>query len=111
MQYWNARAGTGTSAKTLVEGMVSIQSEGGEVWYRNWRIKLLPEDPLYDSLYGPPTNLAKAPQAAREGRRQASPYRLGFDGTTLSILSGGRPVATLTGRRVEGPSPQGLLKP
>lgn len=100
MQYWNPRAGTGTSAKSLVEGMVSIQSEGGEVWYRNWRIKLLPEDPLYASLYNPVT---LAPKPAN-GSRAAS-LRLGFDGKTLSVLSDGRPVATLTGRLLDAPLP------
>jgi len=56
MEYWNPRIATTTNAnaviKTLTEGMLSVQSEGGEVWYRGWRIKLLPQDPLYASLYG-----------------------------------------------------------
>lgn len=110
MEYWNPRIATTTDAnavsKTLTEGMVSVQSEGGEVWYRGWRIKLLPEDPLYKDLYTP-TTLA-APRLVRKGPER---YTLGFNGATLTILSEGRPVLDLSGRRIEGVLPEGALKP
>lgn len=42
MEYWSPRIATTTNAnavsKYLTEGMVSIQSEGTTVWYRNWRV-------------------------------------------------------------------------
>jgi hypothetical protein len=100
MQYRNPRMAPRNNAnqiiKHLTEGMLSVQSEGTPVWYRNWRIMLLPEDPLYASLY-PTTLIKKAPEA----ERSKTSYRLGFDGSTLSILSEGRPASTLTGRRLE----------
>jgi hypothetical protein len=99
MEYWNPRIAKTTDAnsvvKTLASGMVSVQSEGGEVWYRGWRIKLLPEDPLYASLY--PTSLLQAPQPVRKA---AERYTLGFNGSTLTILSQGRAVSTVTGRKM-----------
>ncbi len=79
--------------KYLVEGMLSVQSEGTEVWYRNWKIKLFPEDPLYEELY--PVwirNRALAPkdQVGRTG--------LSLQGGVLRLLSEGRPLS-LDGRR------------
>lgn len=110
MEYWNPRIATTTDAnavsKHLTEGMVSIQSEGTTVWYRNWKIKLLPEDPLYASLY-PGTTLT-APQAARQA---PEPPRLGFNGSVLTILSKGRPASTLTGRRLDAVSRDRLMNP
>jgi hypothetical protein len=110
MQYWNPRIAKTTDAnavvKTLVEGMVSVQSEGGEVWYRGWRIKLLPEDPLYKDLYTV-TTLAP-PRPVRKGPER---YSLGFNGSTLTILSEGHPALDLTGRKIESLGPEGLLKP
>jgi hypothetical protein len=100
MEYWNPRIAKTNDAnavvKTLTEGMVTVQSEGGEVWYRGWRIKLLPEDPLYKSLYTP-TTLG----ASRPVRMKPEPYRLGFNGAALTILSEGRPAFDLGGRRIE----------
>lgn len=111
MEYWNPRIAKTTNAndvvKTLTGGMVSIQSEGTTVWYRNWKIKLLPEDPLYASLYGTTSILNAAPPVRKGPER----YRLGFKGTTLSILSNGRPVSTLTGKRVGRMAPQEMIKP
>lgn len=99
MQYRNPRIAPKNNAnqvvKYLTEGMLSVQSEGTPIWYRNWRIRLLPEDPLYASLY--PTRLLEAPRALRKA---PEPFRLGFDGKTLTILSGGGAPATLTGRRI-----------
>jgi hypothetical protein len=99
MQYRNPRIAPKNNAnqvtKYLTEGMLSIQSEGTPIWYRNWRIKLLPEDPLYASLY--PTRLLEAPRAIRKA---PEPYRLGFDGATLKILSNDGQASSLTGRRL-----------
>jgi hypothetical protein len=98
MEYHNPRIAHAANAndvvKYLTAGMVSVQSEGGEVWYRGWRIKLLPQDPLYPSLYSP--TWLEAPRPVRRG---AESTRLGFNGATLTILSEGRPISDLTGRR------------
>jgi hypothetical protein len=110
MKYWNPRIAKTNDAnavvKTLVEGMVSVQSEGGEVWYRGWRIKLLPEDPLYKDLYNPTT--LGGPRPIGKGPER---YNLGFNGSSLTILSEGKPALDLTGRKIQVPSPEGLLKP
>jgi hypothetical protein len=110
MEYWNPRIAKSNDAnslvKSLTEGMVTVQSEGGEVWYRGWRIKLLPQDPLYSSLYTP-TTLA----ASRPVRKGPESYRLGFNGATLTILSQGRPALDLAGRRIESIPATGALKP
>jgi hypothetical protein len=66
------------------------------VWYRNWRIKLLPEDPLYKDLYEPVTF---AP--SRSVRSAGARYTFGFNGATLTILSEGQPALDLMGRRME----------
>jgi hypothetical protein len=110
MEYWNPRIARTTDAnavvKTLTEGMVTVQSEGGEVWYRGWRIKLLPEDPLYADLYTP-TTLG----SARPVRMRTETYRLGFNGATLTILSEGRPAIDLAGRRMGKVPAEAALKP
>lgn len=67
------------------------------MWYRGWRIKLLPEDPLYKDLY-PTTTLGRS-RAVRMGPET---YRLGFNGATLTILSEGSPALDLVCRRIEG---------
>jgi len=35
----------------LTEGRVQLELEGSEIMFRNWEIKLMPKDPLYDSFY------------------------------------------------------------
>ena len=111
MEYWNPRIAKSSDAnavvKYLTEGMVTVQSEGGEVWYRGWRIKLLPEDPLYKSLY-PTTSLLPA---SRPVRKSPETYRLGFNGSTLTILSAGRAVSDLMGRQFENVVPILSAKP
>lgn len=107
MEYWNPRIAQRNNpnqvVKQLVEGMVSIQSEGPTVWYRNWRIRLLPEDPLYASLYRP---VRIAPRMdARPGTRLG----LGFRDGVLTVLSGDRAVSTLSGRLLDG-GPRRLLR-
>lgn len=81
MQYTNPRIAPKANAnqviKYLIEGMLSLQSEGTVVWYRNFRIKLLPEDPLYASVYGP-VNLRNRITPKQDSRK------------TLLVLSGGR---------------------
>jgi hypothetical protein len=98
MEYWNPRIAKSNDAnalvKSLVEGMVTVQSEGGEVWYRGWRIKLLPEDPLYKDLYDPVTLAASRPV-----RKGPEAYRMGFNGATLAILSEGRSSLDVLGRQ------------
>jgi hypothetical protein len=110
MEYWNPRIAKTNDAnavvKTLSEGMISVQSEGGEVWYRGWRIKLLPEDPLYKDLYTTPILAASRP--VRKGPER---YSLGFNGSTLTILSEGHPASDLTGRKIEMLPPERLLRP
>ncbi len=111
MEYRNPRIAPKTTPNTvtkyLTEGMLSEQSEGTAIWYRNWRIKLLPEDPLYASLYGT-VKLTATPQPIRKSPEK---YTLGFNGSTLTILSEGRPVSTLTGKRFQGSVPESFLKP
>jgi hypothetical protein len=101
MEYWNPRIAKSNDAnalvKSLAEGMVTVQSEGGEVWYRGWRIKLLPEDPLYKDLYDPVTLAASRPV-----RKGPEAYRMGFNGATLTILSEGRPALDVMGRQAGG---------
>lgn len=109
MEYWNPRIAPQNNAnsiiKRLTKGMLSVQSEGTQVWYRNWRIKLLPEDPLYGSLYPVPVQLAKRPRGGSGVvRLNQGLSRLGFDGKTLSVLRGepnqaGRPASVI---RVNG---------
>lgn len=107
MEYYNPRIAPRNNSnaiiKRLTSGMLSVQSEGSQVWYRNWRIKLLPGDPLYESLYGPTVTLAPRPAASR-----ASGLQLGFHDGVLTVLSEGRPISTLTGRRA-GNKPGPLL--
>lgn len=110
MEYWNPRIATTTNpnavSRTLTEGMVSIQSEGTTVWYRNWKIKLLPDDPLYKSLY--PTTTFAPVVSSRKGPK---PNSLGFNGATLTILSEGQPVSTLNGKRFLFPNPNRIIRP
>jgi hypothetical protein len=35
----------------LTEGRIQLELEGSEIMFRNWEIKLMPQDPLYDSFY------------------------------------------------------------
>lgn len=37
--------------KYLTSGLMAWQSEGSNVYYRDLKIKLFPEDPLYETLY------------------------------------------------------------
>ena len=110
MEYRNPRIAQTNNANSVVkfmtEGMLCVQSEGGQVWYRQWRIKLLPEDPLYASLYST-VNL----QTLRPMRNTPERYTLGFNGATLTILREGRPVSTLMGRRLNLSAPNARLKP
>lgn len=99
MQYRNPRIAPKNNAnsviKYLTEGMLSIQSEGTQVWYRNWRIKLLPEDPLYASLYSP------TPLIAPRAKQQSHLSRMGLSGTTLRLFSRGNLSVTINGQQVE----------
>jgi hypothetical protein len=105
MEYRNPRIAAQTNANNIVKrltaGMLSVQSEGTQVWYRNWRIKLLPQDPLYESLYGPPVTLAPRPSS----RSWTGALRLGFQDGVLTVLTEGRPAFTLEGRRLDAGLP------
>jgi hypothetical protein len=81
--------------KFLTEGMLSLQSECVEVWYRNWKIQLFPEDPLYDELY--PVwirNRSLAPTP------QATSGKLKFDQGVLRIMEGETPYR-LNGKAIQ----------
>jgi hypothetical protein len=80
--------------KYLTSGQIAWQSEGSNVYFRNLKIKLYPEDPLYATLY--PTNV-QAGIPAKAGKRMGS--RLIFDrGFPIMIERNGER-HTLTGRR------------
>lgn len=110
MEYRNPRIAPRNNAnavtKYLTEGMVSVQSEGTQVWYRNWRIKLLPEDPLYASLY--PTSALPVLSALRKPPER---HRLGFNGEVLTLLLEGQPAASLLGRRLKTDSRRLVAQP
>ncbi len=99
MQYRNPRIAKQNNANDIVkylsEGMLCVQSEGGEVWYRNWRIKLLPDDPLYASLYSS-TFLF---QSARPVLKAPESVQMRFNGGALTIFSEGIPVSDMRGRQ------------
>ncbi len=96
MQYRNPRIAPRANAnlviKYLTEGLLSLQSEGTVVWYRNFRIMLLPQDPLYASLYTTwVRNYRITPKAS------VKPI-LSFDGGVLSVDAGKNGLRSLTGR-------------
>jgi len=68
------RAKPDSVIKYLASGLMAWQSEGSNVYYRNMKIKLFPEDPLYATLY--PTSLQAS--VARKTRPSAR-VRLSFD--------------------------------
>ncbi len=106
MEYHSPRIAKQNDSKNVVkyltEGMICIQSEGGAVWYRHWRIKLLPEDPLYASLY--PVSLLSLPNPVKLSRAKGA--RLGFDGKTLTVLAGDHKPVNLMGRSIQVRWPQ-----
>jgi hypothetical protein len=110
MEYRNPRIAPRNNAnsviKYLTEGMVSVQSEGTQVWYRNWRIKLLPQDPLYASLYET-TSLP----VLRAIRKSPERHRLGFNGSVMTLLLEGETAANLMGRRLKADPRNHLLFP
>lgn len=57
----------GSTTKLLNRGLLSLQSEGVGVWYRNFQIKLLEKDPLYGKYYPTTTLRMEAPSASRTG--------------------------------------------
>jgi len=109
MEYHSPRIAQSNDANSLVkyltEGMLSVQSEGGEVWYRNWRIKLLPEDPLYASLYSS-VNV----HTIQPVQHKSETTTFGFNGTILSILSQGHNLSDVLGKELHVAQPKILLK-
>ncbi len=110
MEYRNPRIAPKNNVnavtKYLTEGMLSVQSEGTQVWYRNWRIKLLPQDPLYASLYGTTTL-----PVLRAIRKAPERNPLGFNGSALTLILEGQPAANLMGRRLQAGARSRLLIP
>ncbi|MEO7427074.1 MAG: DUF1080 domain-containing protein [Fibrobacteria bacterium] len=98
MEYTNPRIAprdnAGQVMKYLTEGRLGWQSEGSKVWFRNMKIMLFPEDPIFAALY--PTT------ANRDFRILAKPTdkpRFGLEGNVLSLLTGEGRKLTITGRR------------
>jgi hypothetical protein len=81
------RAKQDSVIKYLTSGLMAWQSEGSNVYYRNLRIKLFPEDPLYATLY--PTSL----NATTPSRAKLARPRMLFDrGFPTAITTGGKMV-------------------
>src|SRR5690606_29246885 len=55
LKYYQPRVSAGGTpdnvSKMLARGLIAWQSEGTQVWYRDLEIQLLPDDPLYTTLY------------------------------------------------------------
>jgi hypothetical protein len=89
------RAKPDSVIKYLTSGLMAWQSEGSNVYYRNLKVKLFPEDPLYATLY--PTAV-RAERTAGVG--EAARPRLVFDrGFPVMLDENGRR-RTLAGRRL-----------
>jgi Domain of Unknown Function (DUF1080) len=99
MEYRNPRIGPRNNPnqviKYLTEGQFAWQSEGSRVWFRNIRIMLFPEDPLYASLY--PSTASRNFRIMPKARREAI---LGLSSNGVNVLYTKRGVATVTGRRI-----------
>jgi Domain of Unknown Function (DUF1080) len=97
MEYHSPRIAARNNASQLVKyltaGQFAWQSEGSRVWFRNMKIKLLPEDPLYASLY---------PTTAIGTVAKTLPHRglpiLEWKGNILKIRAKTGKSATLSGR-------------
>src|SRR5690606_28879594 len=81
--------------KYLTEGQFAWQSEGSTVWFRNIRIMLFPEDPLYAGLY--PSTAAQDFRIMPKARRETG---LGFSGNAVHVLSPKHGGLTVTGRKI-----------
>jgi hypothetical protein len=93
------RAKPDSVVKYLVSGLMAWQSEGSNVYYRNLKIKLLPQDPLYASLYAS----ALRPKVAGP-KPSLKPYLRFERGYPMPMARDqeGRPVS-LTGQRLSAP--------
>jgi hypothetical protein len=104
MQYRNPRIAPRNNAsqvqKLLTSGLFAWQSEGSRVWFRNIRIKLFPQDPLYDYLYATSTRDASFAPARRA-------KALGLRGNVLAVFTEAHGISNLTGRRVDRLLPEG----
>ena len=103
MQYHSPRIAPRTKQdsviKYLTSGLIGWQSEGSIVLYHDIKIKLLPEDPLYATLY--PTALRADVKATRASLKPFLTLDRGFPVPTVLLRNGER--MTLTGKRL----PQG----
>jgi hypothetical protein len=84
--------------KTLTSGLLAWQSEGVPVKYRNIRIKLFPQDPLYKALY-PTTSLADY----RILPKTAAKPRLDFGQGVIRVMRGDMGIRSVTGRALQLP--------
>jgi hypothetical protein len=95
------RAKQDSVIKYLTSGLMAWQSEASNVYYRNLKIKLFPEDPLYSTLY--PTAL----RAERPVRRTAARPRLVFErGYPKALMSDGS-LVSVDGSVKNGLGPSG----
>ncbi len=96
MQYTNPRVAPPNNAnqvvKYLTKGVLALQSEGGTLWFRHFRIMLLPGDSLYSSLY--PTWIRSHAITAKAPQRPL----LKFDGSELGVDANRNQIWSLTGR-------------
>jgi hypothetical protein len=86
------RAKPDSVIKYLTSGQMAWQSEGSNVYYRNLKVKLYPEDPLYATLY--PTSLR--PRVA--AKRAAPEVRLVWEGGYPVMIDRAGRARSLEGR-------------
>lgn len=88
IKYRNPRVSPGGTpdnvTKMLARGLIAWQSEGTQVWYRNLEIQLLPDDPLYSTLY--PSSISG--NAEKAARTTAPRMRLGPGASPAAVAPG-----------------------
>jgi hypothetical protein len=87
------RAKQDSVIKYLVSGLMAWQSEGSNVYYRDLKIKLFPEDPLYAHFYSTPVRGEAAMRRAVAPRARVM-FENGFP---VAVTPAGE-VRTLNGR-------------
>ena len=76
--------------KYLTSGLMAWQSEGSNVYYRDLKVQLFPEDPLYETLY--PTSIQGVTRADRRDARPRTQVR--FErGFPVILLPSGKNVS------------------
>jgi hypothetical protein len=94
------RAKQDSVIKYLVSGLMAWQSEGSNVYYRNLKVKLLPEDPLYATLYPTAIRAAGAKPAQRASLKPYLRFERGYP-MPLVMNREGTPMS-LSGKRLPG---------